>query len=133
MANNFNLKSATFGGQSMGLPKLANAALTGNVASNSSGVDVGLHQQKLVERHGDFQVSFNDLADALSMMITEFGLEKTLVLVTPDLAAADTTITIVNCTCKEVLINAQHNEYGAHIVLFEARYADGAANPVSQS
>lgn len=133
MARNLNVSSAVFGAQAMTDPINFKAVATGEIAPNSAGVDVGISSQVLVNRRGELQVSFNDLATALLMLINEFGEEKTLVLKTPNLSQADTTITIINCLCKEVLIDAQHNDYGAHIALFEARYVDGSTNPFSSS
>ena len=133
MAKNFNLKSATFGAQAMGDTQNCKVANTGEIAANSAGVDVGISAEKLVNRKGEIQVSFNDLADAIAMLVTEFGLSKTLVLVFPSAVTggADITVTVVDCIAKEVLLDAQHNDFGAHITLFEAKYADGSSTPFS--
>lgn len=133
MAVNFNVTSATFDSQLMSRPVNFKAVGTGDVAPNSSGTDVGISSQVLVNRRGELQVSFNDLATAILMLTVKLGVEGQLDLITPDLSAGVTAITIVDVICKEVLIDAQHNDYGAHVALFEARYADGVTNPFSSS
>ena len=134
MAKNVNVTSADFDGQALRDPINFKAVGTGRTAANSAGEDVGLSDILLKERLIQIQVSLNDLADALAMLTGKLGTEGRLILKTKNpLASSETTLTLTNAVCVEVLVDAQHNDYGAHVLLFETRYADGTTNPVTTS
>lgn len=132
MSRNVNVSSVSHDGQAMLDPQNFKAIATGRKSQHSAGEDVGVSDDLLVERIIQVQISFNDLATAILMLTTKFGVSGTLLLKTKTPGAgAETTLTVIDALCGEVLIDAQHNEYGAHIALFEAKYTDGSTFPVS--
>lgn len=130
MAKNVNVSLAKFDTQEMREPQNFKMALTGEDAPNSAGEDVGHADIIIVNRRVEIQVSFNDLADAVSLLAKHGDTEGELEIQSPDLATTNTVIKISETKLREVLIDAQHNDYGAHIAIFVARYADGKTNPI---
>ena len=132
MSKNVNVESATYDGQGMGQPMDYRLACTGETIEDSAGIDTFIASNDLVRRRVEVQVLFKDWDDASTMVTGKWGNNGSLIIITRVQGAATSkTFTITNCRCRDVLVNASHNEIGVHVAIFVGRTTDGITNPVT--
>ena len=128
MSKNMHVVSATFDGQLMAEPMSYRTAHDGQTVEDTAGIDDTIASSDLVKQRGEIQVSFKDWDNAKTMLTTKWGGEGTLTLITQVLSSATTkTLTLTLCRCKQVIMDAVHNDPGTHIAIFVQRSSDGAS------
>jgi hypothetical protein len=130
MAKNFHVGTATFDGVTISDVQNHRIATRGEVVNNSAGVDDFVSSQRVVGRKVFIQVSFNDHDDIRALQ-GKLGTEATLTLTAVDDAAVSKVATVLTAILIEAVADAQHADYGQHVVTWEARAADGATDPLS--
>lgn len=132
MAKNINISSATFDGQAMRHPVDYRVAALSETVEDSAGIDTLVSSNESVNGRVEIQVLFKDWNDARSMLTSKWQVSGTLTINTrQEHTTTDLGLTITNARCRDVFINAGHNEKGTHVAIFVARSTNGSTIPVS--
>lgn len=137
MAKVYNITSATFDPdgaaalQAIGFPVNHRVALQGEVVRDSTGKDLFVQANRVAQSFALIQIAFNDHDDLQALQGNSYyGKKGTLVLKVPDTSDVDQTATISDARLAEAIGDAQHADFGSHIVTFEAVASDGVTNPI---